>query len=268
MRRSRLAKQKEAENEQRARDRTMQLVSQLKQQEIERDRMMRLRQLEMEKAEQLRKPTEDLLVRDLHSMPPIEKLDWVKLPNEAFANLLMVFEFSHSFEEFLELDSVPKIWEMYGGLYNLRKWSTSIPTGDKEVDEVKEEKGKGSGKKEEEAKNQRDKEEKDKRGDDEDKEREEEGTNRHEFHGVKALMQLTVQLVSTVVHEPGIKVRFPAWGLWFAAACVTSVLFSWFFFFCRRYRAFLGALCVMWRLTRTLCQKSFAFTLLRRMNSQ
>ena len=190
MRRSRLAKQKEAENEQRARDRTMQIVSQLKQQEIERDRMMRLRQLEMEKAEQLRKPTEDLLVRDLHSMPPINKLDWVKLPNEAFANLLMVFEFAHSFEEFLELDPVPRFWELYGGLYNLRKWTQPVAVMNKEG-----------------AKNGEDKEEKGEPEGGEGKEKEEDGVKSHEFDGVKSLMHLTVQLVSTVVHEPGVKVR-------------------------------------------------------------
>lgn len=86
---------------------------------MERDRIMRMRQLEMEKAEQLRRPTEDLLVNDLMTLPPLRKLNWISLPPNKFADLLMVFEFSHSFEDFLELDRVPPFTELYSGLFNM-----------------------------------------------------------------------------------------------------------------------------------------------------
>ena len=99
----------------------MRILSQLKQQEKERDRIARLRQLEMERAEQLRRPTEDLLVRDLTSLPSMESLAWMRLPAKSFADLLMVFEFGNSFNEFLELDYVPGLLELYAGLYNVQE---------------------------------------------------------------------------------------------------------------------------------------------------
>lgn len=124
MRRSRLARQREEENQIKARERTQQLVRQLQKQEVERDRIMRLRQHEMERAEQLRKPTEDLLLTDLPKAHSLTKLEWVSISSQAFAELIMVFEFTVSFEEFLDLDCTPKFWDLYAGLYNI----SLIPT--------------------------------------------------------------------------------------------------------------------------------------------
>jgi hypothetical protein len=118
LRKSRLAKQKHAQNQIKARQRTLKLLEEIKQKEEERDRIMRIRQLEMQKAEQLRKPTEDLLVNDLVFLPPLAKLDWITIPSKSFAELVMVFEFCHSFEEFLELELVPGFSEVYRGLFN------------------------------------------------------------------------------------------------------------------------------------------------------
>lgn len=81
---------------------------------------MRLRQLEREKAEQLRRPTEDLLVNDLITLPPLTKLKWMKLPSPIFADLVMVFEFSRSFDDYLEMEGFPKFPEVYAGLFNKR----------------------------------------------------------------------------------------------------------------------------------------------------
>ena len=44
-------------------------------------------------AEQLKRPTEDLLVTDLAPLPPLHPMTWVVLPAPAFANLLMAVEF-------------------------------------------------------------------------------------------------------------------------------------------------------------------------------
>jgi len=76
-------------------------------------------QLEMEKAEQLKRPTEDLEVRETSSLPPLATLGWVRLPAEAFSGLLMVIEFAQSFEEFLELEPAPPLLgDVYLSLYN------------------------------------------------------------------------------------------------------------------------------------------------------
>ena len=73
----------------------------------------------MEKAEQLKKPTEDLEVRETSALSALPPLGWIRLPAEAFSDLLMVIEFSHSFEEFLELEpSPPMLSEVYLALYN------------------------------------------------------------------------------------------------------------------------------------------------------
>ena len=128
-----MARQREEENQIKARERTEQLVRQLQKQEMERDRIMRLRQHEMEKAEQLRKPTEDLLLTDLPKAHSLTKLEWVSIPSQAFAELIMVFEFTVSFEEFLELDYTPKFWELYAGLYNVSLTPAAEEEDDRDV---------------------------------------------------------------------------------------------------------------------------------------
>ena len=76
-------------------------------------------QLDMEKAEQLKRPTEDLEVRETSALTPLSPLGWIRLPAESFSNLLMVVEFSHSFDEFLEMESSPpQLGEVYLALYN------------------------------------------------------------------------------------------------------------------------------------------------------
>ena len=78
----------------------------------------------MQKAEQLRRPIEDLLVNDLIDLPTLSKIKWIHLPSNSFADLVMVFEFCHSFEDFLELESIPKFPEVYRGLFNIEKETT------------------------------------------------------------------------------------------------------------------------------------------------
>ena len=72
----------------------------------------------MEKAEQLKRPTEDLLVTNTVALPSLHKLPWIKLPARAFADLLMIAQFSQSFQEFLELESAPTLPQIYCSLYS------------------------------------------------------------------------------------------------------------------------------------------------------
>ena len=96
-------------------------MEQLKKQEEERERIMYLRQLELEKAEQLRRPTEDLLVKNLTTLPTLSKIELVSLSSEAFLDLVTVFQFIQSFDDFLEIDRLPGFIELYCGLFNV-KW--------------------------------------------------------------------------------------------------------------------------------------------------
>ena len=71
----------------------------------------------MEKAEQLKRPTEDLLVTDKAAFPMLDKLPWVKLPAWTFADLLMIVQFTWSFQEFLELETAPSLPQIYCSLF-------------------------------------------------------------------------------------------------------------------------------------------------------
>ena len=87
-------------------------------QEYDRDRRVYQHHLDLERAEQLKRPTEDLLVADTVSFPPLTKLDWMKLPSQAFADLLMVVQFASSFQEFLQLDQAPTLPALFCSLFN------------------------------------------------------------------------------------------------------------------------------------------------------
>ena len=134
-----MAKQREIETERKAKERTSRLLAHLKQQvclplsrlgnhppslppsqEFDRDRRLYQHRLDQEKAAQLKRPTEDLLVSDTVSFPPLSKLDWLKLPATAFADLLMVLQFSHCFREFLEMEVAPSLPSLYCSLHNHR----------------------------------------------------------------------------------------------------------------------------------------------------
>lgn len=72
----------------------------------------------MEKAEQLKRPTEDLLVSDTVAFPQLEKLQWIKLPAWTFADLLMIVQFAQSFQEFLELETTPCLPQIFCSLFD------------------------------------------------------------------------------------------------------------------------------------------------------
>ena len=55
---------------------------------------------------------------DTVSLPALSKMNWLKLPPQAFADLLMVVQFSHSFREFLDLDSAPSLSAVYCSLHS------------------------------------------------------------------------------------------------------------------------------------------------------
>ena len=87
-------------------------------QEYDRDRRLYQHRLDLERAQQLKRPTEDLLVGDTVSFPPLGKLAWLKLPSTAFADLLMVFQFTQSFREFLEMEAAPSFPSLFCSLHN------------------------------------------------------------------------------------------------------------------------------------------------------
>ena len=74
--------------------------------------------LDLEKAEQMKRPTEDLEVRGSFRLLPLPRLSWMRLPDAAFADLLMVVEFCTTFVAFLELETPPTLEALYSALYD------------------------------------------------------------------------------------------------------------------------------------------------------
>ena len=78
-------------------------VEQLKQQrEKEKERRTETRRMEVEIMAELRRPVEDMsLLDEAKPLPELERIENLRLSGEAFANVLMIFEFLHNFGETL-----------------------------------------------------------------------------------------------------------------------------------------------------------------------
>lgn len=69
--------------------------------EKEKERRNETKRLEMEILTEMRKPVEDMALPDSKQLPDLQRIEKLKLSGEAFANILMVFEFLHNFGETL-----------------------------------------------------------------------------------------------------------------------------------------------------------------------
>jgi hypothetical protein len=70
--------------------------------EKEKERRVETRRMEVEILSELRRPVEDMsLAEEAKQLPELERIENLRLSGEAFANILMVFEFLHNFGETL-----------------------------------------------------------------------------------------------------------------------------------------------------------------------
>uniref|UniRef100_A0A0C9R962 BAZ2B_0 protein n=1 Tax=Fopius arisanus TaxID=64838 RepID=A0A0C9R962_9HYME len=78
------------------------------------------RKLEMELVEQIRKPVEDMELTDHKALPQVKRIPRLKLSGEAFAEIVMVFEFLHNFGETLgfDMESLPSLKSLQLALLN------------------------------------------------------------------------------------------------------------------------------------------------------
>ena len=93
------------------------------QKERERDTRLLQKNLEIEIIQEMRKPVEDMSLpeEDLKPLPEgIKRMDGLLLAGEAFANVLMVFEFLHNFGERLgfDMDSLPTLSDLQAAFLN------------------------------------------------------------------------------------------------------------------------------------------------------
>ncbi|XP_035743959.1 bromodomain adjacent to zinc finger domain protein 2B-like isoform X8 [Vespa mandarinia] len=78
------------------------------------------RKVEMELIEQIRKPVEDMELTDHRALPEIKRIPGLKLSGQAFADIVMVFEFLHNFGETLgfDMESLPSLKSLQLALLN------------------------------------------------------------------------------------------------------------------------------------------------------
>ncbi|XP_077262501.1 bromodomain adjacent to zinc finger domain protein 2A isoform X13 [Temnothorax americanus] len=78
------------------------------------------RRVEMELIEQIRKPVEDMELTDHRPLPEVKRIPGLKLSGQAFADIVMVFEFLHNFGETLgfDMESLPSLKSLQLALLN------------------------------------------------------------------------------------------------------------------------------------------------------
>ena len=88
--------------------------------EKEKERRNETKKLELEILSEMRKPVEDMALPDSKQLPELERIEKLKLSGEAFANILMVFEFLHNFGETLgfDMESLPTMTSFQAALLN------------------------------------------------------------------------------------------------------------------------------------------------------
>lgn len=85
-----------------------------------RKKMEDSKKLDMHILKEVRRPVEDMLLKDALPLPTLNRIPGLKVPGTAFANLLMVREFLHNFGETLhfDLDKIPSLNALQLGLIN------------------------------------------------------------------------------------------------------------------------------------------------------
>ncbi|CAG2177670.1 unnamed protein product [Oppiella nova] len=85
------------------------------------EKKIQKKRLEMELLRELKKPVDDMMLKDLQPFPTLNRIPGLKLPGKAFADTLMVFEFLHNFGETLgfDMDSLPSLNTLTLALLNI-----------------------------------------------------------------------------------------------------------------------------------------------------
>ncbi|OTF81348.1 toutatis-like protein, partial [Euroglyphus maynei] len=85
------------------------------------ERKLLKRVLEVELLKELKKPVEDMMLKDHKNLPIFNRIPGQKLTGKAFADLLMVYEFLYNFGETIgfDVDSLPTLNSLMKSLLNL-----------------------------------------------------------------------------------------------------------------------------------------------------
>lgn len=85
------------------------------------ERKVQKKRIETELLRELKKPVDDMQLKDLKPLPTLNRIPGQKLPGKAFADTLMAFEFLHNFGETLgfDMDSLPTLNTLSLALLNI-----------------------------------------------------------------------------------------------------------------------------------------------------
>ncbi|XP_019757986.2 bromodomain adjacent to zinc finger domain protein 2B isoform X3 [Dendroctonus ponderosae] len=110
-RRQHLALIKSMENRRKMEEKERRKQQLLAEKQANKEKKLEQRKMDLEILTELRKPCEDLELMNQKQLPDFERISGLKLPGEAFANTLMVFEFLHNFGETLgfDMESLPTL---------------------------------------------------------------------------------------------------------------------------------------------------------------
>lgn len=105
------------------REKTMNAMMAEKNKQLE--RRMYQKRLEVELVKEIRKPVDDMMLKNHKPLATLNRIPGLKLPGKAFADLLMSYEFLFNFGETvgLELKEIPDINTLQLGLLNLNTWA-------------------------------------------------------------------------------------------------------------------------------------------------
>lgn len=79
------------------------------------------KRLEMELVKELKKPVDDMMLKDLKPLPTLNRIPGLKLCGKAFADMLMAYEFLHNFGDKLgfDMENLPSLNTLQLALLNL-----------------------------------------------------------------------------------------------------------------------------------------------------
>lgn len=77
----------------------------LQEKKLAQEKKMLKKRIEMELLKELKKPIDDMRLKDLKPIPTLNRIPGLKLPAKAFSDVLMIYEFLHNFGDAIGLDS-------------------------------------------------------------------------------------------------------------------------------------------------------------------
>lgn len=95
----------------------------LQEKKVQQEKKLLKKRIEMELIKELKKPVDDMRLKDLKPLPTLNRIPGLKLPAKAFSDVLMVYEFLHNFGDVigLESDSLPSLNSFQLALLNMEE---------------------------------------------------------------------------------------------------------------------------------------------------